>query len=70
MKQQFELCVTWFAATIQSVAASFDPEVLQWPGGSFIAIFLWLYATVTVAWDRQERLAPRTVAFSGLASTL
>ena len=49
MTHQIELCAVWLAARFQSVAASFDPEVLQWPGGSFIAIFLWLYATVTVA---------------------
>jgi hypothetical protein len=36
----------WIAARIQIVSANFDPEVLQWPGGSLIAIFLWLYATV------------------------
>jgi hypothetical protein len=61
---QIELCVTWLAARIQSIAARFDPEVLQWPGGGFIAVFLWLYAAV-----RHEQLARRTAAFSGLAST-
>jgi hypothetical protein len=62
MKQQIELGVMWIAARIQIVGANFDPEVLQWPGGSLIAIFLWLYATVTVAWvDRHEQLG-RSIA--------
>ncbi len=27
------------------MTANFDPEVLQWPGGGFIASLLWLYVT-------------------------
>ena len=30
---------------IQIVTANLDPEVLQWPGGSLIAAFFWLYGT-------------------------
>ena len=57
MKQPIESWATWVAANIQIVGANFDPAVLQWPGGSLIAIFLWLYATVTVAWmGRHEQL--------------
>jgi hypothetical protein len=62
MKQQMEFCVMWIAARIQIVTANFDLEVLQWPGGSLIAIFLWLHATVTDARvDRHEQLG-RSIA--------
>jgi len=33
------------AARIQSIGGSFDPEVLSLPGGSLIAVALWLYAS-------------------------
>jgi hypothetical protein len=69
MKHQIEMCATWLAARFQSAGASFDSEVLQWPGGGFIAIFLWLYATVAVACGRHEQVARKTVVFGGLAST-
>jgi hypothetical protein len=36
------------AARIQSIGGSFDPEVLSLPGGSIIAILLWLYAASTM----------------------
>jgi hypothetical protein len=32
------------AAGIQTIGASFDPEILSLPGGSVIAVCLWLYA--------------------------
>jgi len=32
------------AARIQAFGSGFDPEVLSLPGGSFIAVLLWLYA--------------------------
>jgi len=32
------------AARMQSIGGGFDPEVLSLPGGSIIAIVLWLYA--------------------------
>jgi hypothetical protein len=31
------------AARIQQIGASFDPEVLALPGGSVIAVCMWLY---------------------------
>jgi hypothetical protein len=37
------------AARMQSIGGSFDPEVLSLPGGSIIAILLWLYAASTLA---------------------
>ncbi len=40
------------AARIQSIGVSFDPEVLSLPGGSAIAVFLWLYASAMVTLKR------------------
>ena len=37
------------AARIQTIGGSFDPEVLSLPGGSIIAIVLWLYAASSLA---------------------
>jgi hypothetical protein len=46
MKQQIISWAAWILARVQFVTAHFDPEVLQWPGGSLIASCLWLYVTV------------------------
>ena len=40
------------AAGIQTVGASFDPEVLSLPGGTIIALCLWLYARTMPALRR------------------
>ena len=32
------------------MTANFDPEVLQWPGGSLIACFLWVCVTARSIW--------------------
>ena len=40
------------AARIQSIGVSFDPEVLSLPGGSAIAVFLWLYASTVMSLKR------------------
>jgi hypothetical protein len=45
MKQFIELGVVRMGAAIQSVCANVDFEVLSLPGGSLIALLLWLYAT-------------------------
>jgi len=50
------------AARIQNIGVSFDPEVLSLPGGSAIAVFLWLYASAMVTLKRaasHERLEHR-----------
>jgi hypothetical protein len=49
------------AARIQSIGGSFDPEVLSLPGGSIIAILLWLYAASTVAALHRDPPQPRPV---------
>jgi uncharacterized BrkB/YihY/UPF0761 family membrane protein len=48
MKQFIELGAVWIGAAIQNFCASVDFEVLSLPGGSLIAVLLWLYATVMV----------------------
>ena len=40
------------AAGIQSFGASFDPEVLSLPGGSIIAVGLWLYSRTMLTFNR------------------
>jgi hypothetical protein len=40
-------------AVLQSVAASLDPDVLQWPGGSIIAPVLWLFGNRSLKWCSQ-----------------
>ena len=50
------------AARIQSIGGSFDPEVLSLPGGSIIAIVLWLYAaSMLVALNHRAPPRPRPV---------
>jgi hypothetical protein len=45
MKQLIELGAVRIGAAIQNVCANVDFEVLSLPGGSLIAVLLWLYAT-------------------------
>jgi hypothetical protein len=40
------------AARIQRIGVGFDPEVLSLPGGSAIAVFLWLYASAVMSLKR------------------
>ena len=57
------------AARIHSIGGSFDPEVLSLPGGSIIAMVLWLYAaSAMVALKRaatRRRPAQPVAACSG-----
>jgi hypothetical protein len=43
MKTQIESLLAWALVRLQIAAANLDPEVIQWPGGSVIALLLWLY---------------------------
>jgi hypothetical protein len=49
------------AARIQSIGGNFDPEVLSLPGGSIIAILLWLYAASTLVTLNRTHPEPRPV---------
>jgi hypothetical protein len=40
------------AARMQSIGGSFDPEVLSLPGGTIIAILLFLYASTMLSLHR------------------
>jgi hypothetical protein len=42
------------AAKIQTIGGSFDPEVLSLPGGSIIAILLFLYASTMIGLHRAQ----------------
>jgi hypothetical protein len=43
------------AARIQSIGVNFDPDVLLLPGGSVLAVFLWLYANAMVTLRSRDR---------------
>jgi len=51
MTRQIESWAAWILVRIQIVTANLDPEVLQWPGGSLIASFLWIYVTARSFWS-------------------
>lgn len=55
MKTQIEFWTAWILGKIQLVAANFDVEVLQWPGGGLVAPFLWLYVTGRSFWPLDLR---------------
>jgi len=49
------------AARIHSIGGGFDPEVLSLPGGSIIAVCLWLYASTRVTLKREGAPPARSV---------
>jgi hypothetical protein len=51
MKTQIESWAAWVFVRIQIAIANLDPEVLQWPGGSVIALLLWLYVVARPFWS-------------------
>ena len=51
MKRQIKSWAAWILVKSQVVAANLNPEVLQWPGGSLIASFLWPYLTARSFWS-------------------
>jgi hypothetical protein len=46
VRKLIEAGVTRLGDTFQHVSVHVDVEVLSWPGGSLIAVFLLLYASV------------------------
>jgi len=42
------------AARLQTIGAGFDPEVLALPGGSIMAVVLWLHAGAVQTWKRSS----------------
>jgi hypothetical protein len=57
MKKFFELGAVWIGAAIQNAGAKVDLEVLSLPGGSLIAILLWLYKALTKRFEATSSLA-------------
>jgi hypothetical protein len=55
MKQLIELGAVRIGAAIQNVCANVDFDVLSLPGGSFIAVVLWLYAVAAGSVRRASR---------------
>jgi hypothetical protein len=47
MKQLIELGAVRIGAAIQNICTNVDFDVLSLPGGSVIAVFLWLYASAS-----------------------
>ena len=54
MNEFIESSAGRIAARIHSIGGSFDPEVLSLPGGSIIAVCLWLYASTRVTSTRAD----------------
>ena len=52
MKQLIELGAVRIGAANQNVCANVDFDVLSLPGGSFIAVVLWLYASAATSMRR------------------
>ena len=69
MKQLIELGAVRIVAAIQNICTNVDFDVLSLPGGSLIAVVLWLYASASVSRRRAstEVRAPRTTLCGGRA---
>jgi hypothetical protein len=52
MNHFIESSTSRIAAGIQAVGTSFDPELLSLPGGTMIAVGLWMYARTVLALKR------------------
>jgi len=48
MKTWLNWCAAWVAFAIQRAGREFDPELLLQPGGSVLAVVLWLYAKAAI----------------------
>jgi hypothetical protein len=66
MKQLIQSGAARIAAGIHSVGANFDFEVLSLPGGSVIAVLLWLYAS---AMATVKRAMPQSQAIEWANAT-
>jgi hypothetical protein len=54
MKAPVKIIASRIADLMRQIGAQFDPEVLQWPGGSVIALLLLFRTTVTAAFDSRR----------------
>jgi hypothetical protein len=67
MKQLIELGAVRLGAAIQNICANVDFDVLSLPGGSLIAVVLWLYASGSQRRASTQVRAPRTRPRGGKA---
>jgi hypothetical protein len=58
MTRQIESWAAWILVRTQIVIANLDPEVLQWPGGSLVASFLWIYVAARSIKALEKHLPP------------
>jgi hypothetical protein len=73
MRQLIELGAVRIGAAIQNVCANVDFDVLSLPGGSFIAVALWLYASAASSMRRaitRARTPEPLSAARGLAASV
>jgi hypothetical protein len=54
MKSAMGIIVNRIAVCFQQTATLVDPAVLQWPGGSFIALLLLIRAITAAAFDSRR----------------
>ena len=62
MKQLIEFGAVRIGAAIQNICTNVDFDVLSLPGGSLIAVLLWLYASAANS-VRRAKLLDRPPAF-------
>jgi hypothetical protein len=67
MKKLVELGAARIGAAIQNVCANVDFDVLSLPGGSLIAILLWLYASAAGSMRRTSTVRTPRTALCGAA---
>jgi hypothetical protein len=56
MKNLLQSGAAWTRGTMLEIAVNLDPEVLQWPGGSVVAVLLSICAAIAAAccWDARQ----------------
>jgi len=65
MKQSIEVTAVRVGAAIQYVCANVDFEVVSLPGGSLIAVLLWLYTIAIVSSEKHPACPVRNRAITG-----
>lgn len=66
METHLKYITAQIAAPMHSIGAQFDPEVLQWPSASVIALLLLFRATVIAALESLRLSKSEIDVFGGL----